>query len=488
MGLVDVSQINGISDLQNQIDDMRLANELVSGGVEWSGTDLIYDVTTLVYRLQNVMYTSSPTQVTLAASDPTDDRIDVVYVDTAGVVAVVTGTPAPEPVKPLIPDTADQIAVTFITIGAGTTEPAGITYEDIYLENAGTGGGEWDAIGDAATATNSVADPYEGSIHITHSLTKELAGTHVSFAHGSTYNVPSAGTLSFRIKLSYPMTRSHTKLNIGFTDSGNLVGTAPYIGGGFLVRYGLDPSNVTDYQLVSIPLAQFSLPSTVDGLKFFTTRSGLGAFLLDKVRVIEGDEPEPQPDLYVKIAGDTMSGVLDWDDAYGDVTIQIPSQSYIALDGDAQLSGLWHKSSNNETVLWNDSAGGALSLDVASDGTVITEFGGIDKVTITSSKMTLESGVKLDYSAEMNITDIRGNVISSTPSPTPVIFGLNTISGQAMYLVDGAKATLEYDANNKFEADPDGVRLYSGTNNFKFYNGVTAFHVNLDPTSQHLMH
>ena len=75
-------------------------NQLISGGASYSGTGLVFDVSFLEYRIAGIEYTADPTQVTLAAADPTFGRFDAIVADEDGVVSVLTGTPASEPLTP----------------------------------------------------------------------------------------------------------------------------------------------------------------------------------------------------------------------------------------------------------------------------------------------------------------------------------------------------------------------------------------------------
>ena len=126
-----------IDALQLQIDSITggSGNYVISGNVSWSGSGLIYDVTTHVYVIQGTQYTSAATQVTLT-SDPTDPQYWVVYADDTGSVGTIAGTPAPVPVPPSV-DGLTQIVLATILVPAGATVPV-ITEITAYDENAGT--------------------------------------------------------------------------------------------------------------------------------------------------------------------------------------------------------------------------------------------------------------------------------------------------------------------------------------------------------------
>lgn len=59
------------------------------------------------------------TNITLDAADPTNPRIDLVYIDSTGTVAKITGTAAASPVVPALP--SGDISVCNVTIAAGAT-------------------------------------------------------------------------------------------------------------------------------------------------------------------------------------------------------------------------------------------------------------------------------------------------------------------------------------------------------------------------------
>tara|TARA_R110000764_G_scaffold172593_1_gene259416 strand:+ start:204 stop:1091 length:888 start_codon:yes stop_codon:yes gene_type:complete len=96
--------------------------------------------------------------------------------------------------------------------------------------------------------------------------------------------------------------------------------------------------------------------------------------------------------------------------------------------------------------------------------------------------IAMSAAAKLDYANGVYIQDSLGNILTSNPVNEPNIFGLSTASGQSMYLVDGFKAYLACDNDNKFEADTAGLRLYS-SNSFIFFNSTTSFKVELDLSS-----
>ncbi len=119
------------------------------------------------WRFPGIAEFSLTKPITLTASDPTLDRIDVIAGNKSGDIVVIEGTPASEPAKPDVdPDT--QIEATFILIKAGATAPDGVTRSTIYNENTQSGGGEWNTSKNAGTRINlaSAVDFYSGTVSI----------------------------------------------------------------------------------------------------------------------------------------------------------------------------------------------------------------------------------------------------------------------------------------------------------------------------------
>jgi hypothetical protein len=270
--------------------DLFQQDGLIDGSAVWSGSGFIYDVTNLVYRIGGVLYTATATQVTLTAADPTLDRIDIIVVDTAGVISVKTGVPAPAPVAQ--PLDVDEVLVATVFVGAGTTAPV-INIEALYDENAGSPT-EWVGTSDDLNVTfASVADPNTGTVSI--ETTSPLGSNkYIQLAKGSPYTIVS-GSVDFYIKAKQTMSTPSGQLYIGFYVAGSLVGNSVYIGGSPANIYGFDPTNTSTYQLVSIPITAFGvLPTTVDAIRFFKGPGSTTAeFFLDSIEIQEGAVAPP---------------------------------------------------------------------------------------------------------------------------------------------------------------------------------------------------
>lgn len=231
---------------------------LSGGGVAWTGTNFDYIISAADYLINGVEHTSAETPVTLAAADVTYDRIDVFYVDDAGLAGVITGTPADNPVAPTI-DPATQLYLTFAYVVANSTEPD-VTVENIYLENT-----EWTMTASGGTINvASTNNPYAG--------TKDIEATNAASGHLFTGVKPSgilapgdyaALVFEIRSKATWPNPKA---ISIFFLNGAASVGSAATLKQG---AFGFDSSNTTTYQQIVIPIAVFNTGAgIIDRLRF----------------------------------------------------------------------------------------------------------------------------------------------------------------------------------------------------------------------------
>lgn len=76
--------------------------------------------------------------LTLSAADATRDRIDLIILNNTGTAVVVTGTPAPHPVKPSISASSVLLASIYVAAGASVISAGVITDERIILPTLNT--------------------------------------------------------------------------------------------------------------------------------------------------------------------------------------------------------------------------------------------------------------------------------------------------------------------------------------------------------------
>jgi len=273
-----------------------VANGLIHGGqVTWTGTGYDFFVSSAIYRINGQRYTSNDTTLTLTASDPTNPRIDLFYVNTSGVATFLTGTPATNPITPQIdPDT--DVALTSIYVPAASTSPT-VDTTTVYDEATVS---EWTGTGVGVTInTTNSTNVYRG-VRSTDvgTLTN---GDVIKYVAASPVNVASKQSLAFFVKLKSTWLLRHN-LRVQLYNGG--------VAQGNIINIPLNKSS-TSYQAFSISMASFALVNTtIDEVRFSfatTTGSVTGAYL-DWVYFQQGIDPTPSTD-YVQLiqrSGDSV--------------------------------------------------------------------------------------------------------------------------------------------------------------------------------------
>lgn len=249
-------------------------NRLISGGaVAWE-SGLTFRVSAARYQIGATTYSSPESTVTLGAADATNPRIDVIAVNTAGAVVVIPGTAAASPSEPDV-DPSTQLKLTFVLIAAAATAPAGVTIENIYLENT-----EWtSSVSGSGFNANSLTNPYAG--------TKTIEGTTV--ANGAYVRLErGAGSISLD---NYALLRLFVRskatwasgrvLRAQFFLNGVAKGNPVTIASGY---WGFDSSITANYQFLGIPVGQFLLPAgtLVNQLRITDVGGSIG-FYIDNI-------------------------------------------------------------------------------------------------------------------------------------------------------------------------------------------------------------
>ena len=240
---------------------------LKSGGASWSGTGLVYDVTTLEYYF-NGDKTTNATQVTLDASDPIDNRLDVIVVDEAGVVSVIKGDASASPISPSVDES--HILVQYILVEAGSTQPT-IAKEDIYLENV-----EWTtSTYTTGAATGSIdfdnaVSPKQGVKCISANADARLGAR---FVRATSFDPYQYTMLSMWVRFTGSNVATNKSLNVRFENgAGALVANTIN-----LFNFGLQRNLLNVWQLVVIPITSFGvLPTSVKGLKIIMAGGTVG--------------------------------------------------------------------------------------------------------------------------------------------------------------------------------------------------------------------
>jgi hypothetical protein len=252
------------------------------GGVAWTGTGLNYIISSCIYMINGTQYSSPQTPVTLAAADPTQDRIDVFYANTSGLAGVITGIPGTPPLAPSV-DPGSQILLDFAVVKAASSAPA-ITNENIYLEDT-----EYTMSTNfpAQIVLNSTNNPYAGS--------RCIEGTSV--AAGTLFTgVKPSGTLSLvnytqlvfqiRSKATWATAKS---ISIFWMNGTTVVGASVALRG--TGTFGFSSAQTASYQQVVIPVANFGTGQPVDRLRFSVSGSGGNiGFYIDNIILQAGGQ------------------------------------------------------------------------------------------------------------------------------------------------------------------------------------------------------
>ena len=249
----------------------------ISGGlVTYSGTGLVFDVSPAIYRINGIRYTSTQTQITLNASDPSNPRRDAIALDATGVIKI-TGTAAASPADPQV--TSDQIALTFISVAAGATTPSGLSTTTIWDENT-----EWTGSASGVTANfTNTTNPF----HLTRSVDvgSFSNGQSITFTNGSPVSFSSFTTLKFYIRLKATFAQS-AQLQVSFQSGGvNVTNVLSIVNGSF----GYSRTVTGSYQTITIPMSSFT-PSqdAISGFKILLAGSNASGFYIDWIQLQGG--------------------------------------------------------------------------------------------------------------------------------------------------------------------------------------------------------
>lgn len=236
----------------NSINTPSGVNGLISGGyIYYTGSGYTYTVSKATYKIGGIVFSSPQSNITLAAADPTNNRIDTVFVDNTGAVGVITGVPSANPVTPTA-DSTTQLSIGFITVSAGTTSPSGITTTNVYLENAGPPT-EWACTASSSWTCADTVKPFAGSFDISSDGSSIIGTTTLTVS-------PAVSLSSYNIIAFQLATNSNwiptDNLWITFYNGSSVVGNSVVVNN----NYGWD-GNASSYELVVVPLSVFSLSS-----------------------------------------------------------------------------------------------------------------------------------------------------------------------------------------------------------------------------------
>lgn len=281
-------------DLVN-INNLGNANLLISGGASWSGTGMVFNVSALVYQIAGIQLFANAQDVTLPASNPTNPRFDAIVVNEAGIVSVISGIPAANPLTPAIDE--NYVLLQYVLVGAGATVPT-ITNEFVYREGSSP---DWLPVSVPGTAPSLVAN-------FSSTFPTAFQGTQCTLVNAPTYNtgkyiqytkpvgtIPRAtfAFLSFRVNL--PAALAARNIQISLFNGTTLIGSVQ------ATAWGLNMSSINNWQLVAIPTGAFGnvAITTMTRIRLFLTgpaantfSTGIDRYAVDDVKFQSGYGPQ----------------------------------------------------------------------------------------------------------------------------------------------------------------------------------------------------
>lgn len=277
----------------------------VTGGVVTWVTGLTFAVTAAEYQIKNRVYKSNSGTITLDAAHVSLPRIDVIALNTSGVIVKITGTPAATPAIPQI-NPATQVYLTAVFVGAGATTPGGVTTTTVYDENI-----EWTHSEDFPSinfANNTTSYTGSNNILVTGTGASDVSASGgIKFTDGTTHNYSNYDVLRFYIRLNAPWP-STASLQV---TAGN--GTEPLTV--VTNAHGFNPSLIGVYQNVTVPFtAMVKNSNTFDAIYFRVTGNGQ-IFRLDNIQlqggVGGGTGPGYVTNVYKKPGTDSVFQVIN---------------------------------------------------------------------------------------------------------------------------------------------------------------------------------
>jgi hypothetical protein len=227
---------------------------LVSGGeVVWT-SGLQFTAAAATYYINGVLYNSAQQNVTLAAADATNPRIDAITLNTTGTLGKVTGTAAASPAEPSV-DPATLLKLTIVLVGANAGSPT-VTNTSLYAENAGHPN-EWN------WSTNDVTRVNFASTSLPRTDNNCIEATNMRTVTTATAQ-KGAGTIDVNAQdklVLYIRSKgfgSGRWLNAHWQNAGVQKGNKVLIRNG---SFGFNSNNTADYQVIVIDTLLFGIPN-----------------------------------------------------------------------------------------------------------------------------------------------------------------------------------------------------------------------------------
>lgn len=401
-------------------------------------------------------YYATPTTVTLNNGDATHPRIDVIYLDTDGLIGVVEGTPAASPSKPTLLYTQSEL--TFITVPATATTDPTVTNELAYDEDLGTAGGEFDITGIniGAIDTSSTAVAFSG----TKSIYYSGSGSFIAyFRNDVAFDVSDVTNFYFRIYVTEVQTTKHG-MYFRLEDASN-VGNGRYI----LVKdgkYGFNRNTLNEWQVISIPIEDFRLTtSSIKGFSMLPYNSARLKCYIDTINFQFNDAQPPAPVNPIR-----LTELLDTPSTYSGqggkaVTVKIDETGVefsTPAGGGDMLASVYDPTNVNDD---------AFDMDNMVEGTTNKILTAAERTILSNTSGTNTGDQDLSglqpKPAEGQFVDGDKTKLDSIESGAEV----NNISDvNATDLTDGGDSTLHYHSSDRNRTNHTGTQTASTISDF----------------------
>lgn len=221
---------------------------MYSGGiVTWSGSGLVFDVTSAIYCINGQVYNFSGGSITLDALPTTHNRFDVIALNNSGNLVKITGVESANPQIPSIEPSA-QIYLTAILVtptgvctGAGNT----VTWNENTAEPWAT------TYGSMTVNPNATTQPYNGSKHM--AVTNFENHNQIRF-YGTGFAKTNFSAIKFFINLQ-TIFHPGENLQVSLMSNGGNIVTSPVL---INADYGFNKTTTGTYQNITIPLTAFT--------------------------------------------------------------------------------------------------------------------------------------------------------------------------------------------------------------------------------------
>lgn len=253
----------------------------------WTGTGLSFDVTADIFPINGVSYQAIPDEVTLDASDPLLDRIDLIVAIkpieplTVGTVGKITGTPASTTlVVPPDYDPSIYYVIKQVSVLAAATTPANTSNTQVYGDST-----TWSKVLSANLAENT-SDPSEGVNCI--EGTDVTTSDYAHFESPVLLNTSEMDLLQFDIKLKEAVAGKFFYIEIW--EGGNKRSFNYFSTNGA----AMDAENLS-YQTVTLTKAQLNFPAVnFDAIRIRPYWISEG-YYIDNVKMFTGSGAETVP-------------------------------------------------------------------------------------------------------------------------------------------------------------------------------------------------